>query len=314
MEEQIITGKLNPHIDPVLGVWAWQIPVYLFLGGLTAGLLILGAVSVLRREPSPTALRLQAAVPVILAVGMFALFLDLAYKVHVFRFYTSFQITAPMSWGSWILLLVVPANLLLIAGTVKRAWPRAYDWIRDRSTQATNVIRFAERHLRPVAWGGVVMGVALGIYTGILLSAYGARPFWNTSILGPLFLVSGLSSAAALVQWASRSTSERVRYTRLDVGLILAEVALLGLMLIGMVSGPLQQQRAADLVLGGELTVFFWVFVVMLGLLVPIFLEVVHLRGKHFPRFLAPALILAGGLIFRFFIVEAGQLTTWIPY
>jgi len=313
MEEQIITGKLNPHIDPVLAVWEWQIPVYLFLGGLTAGLLILGAISVLRRESSPTVLKLQVAVPVILAVGMFALFLDLAYKVHVFRFYTTFEPTAPMSWGSWILLLVVPANLLLIAGTLHRAWPRAYDWVQGRNW-GERLTAFAERCLRPVAWSGVVMGVALGIYTGILLSAYGARPFWNTSILGPIFLVSGLSSAAALAQWVSTSEREQTRYTRLDVGLILVEVALLGLMLIGMVSGPLQQQRAADLVLGGELTVFFWVFVVMLGLLLPVFLEVIHLRGKHFPRFLAPAFILAGGLIFRFFIVEAGQLTTWIPY
>ncbi|NBC17498.1 MAG: nitrite reductase [Bacteroidetes bacterium] len=313
MEEQIITGKLNPHIDPVLAVWEWQIPVYLFLGGLTAGLLILGAISVLRRESSPTVLKLQVAVPVILAVGMFALFLDLAYKVHVFRFYTAFEPTAPMSWGSWILLLVVPANLLLIAGTMHQAWPRAYDWVQGRNW-GERLTAFAERRLRPVAWGGIVMGVALGIYTGILLSAYGARPFWNTSILGPIFLVSGLSSAAALTQWVSRSEREQARYTRLDVGLILVEVALLGLMLIGMVSGPLQQQRAADLVLGGELTVFFWVFVVMLGLLLPVFLEVIHLRGKHFPRFLAPAFILAGGLIFRFFIVEAGQLTTWIPY
>ena len=39
----------------------------------------------------------------------------------------------------------------------------------------------------------------LGVYTAILLSAFSARPFWNTGVLAPLFLVSGLSTAAALV-------------------------------------------------------------------------------------------------------------------
>ena len=33
------------------------------------------------------------------------------------------------------------------------------------------------------------LGVGLGVYTAILLSAFSARPFWNTSILGPLFLL-----------------------------------------------------------------------------------------------------------------------------
>ena len=45
---------------------------------------------------------------------------------------------------------------------------------------------------------------ALGIYTGVLLSALGARPFWNSALLGPLFLVSGLSSAAAFTHLVAR--------------------------------------------------------------------------------------------------------------
>lgn len=315
MEEHIITNKLNLHVDPVLHIWQWQIPVYLFLGGLTAGLLILGALSILRRQDQPVAaLKLQLAVPVILGLGMFALFLDLEHKLYVWRFYTAFRLTAPMSWGSWILLLVAPASLLLIAGTLRAHWPRLAAWAEARGAWVRGAIRYAEARTRPVAWATLMLGVALGIYTGILLSAYGARPFWNTSILGPLFLVSGLSSAAALVQMASRSAPEHHLYTRLDVGLIAVELLLIGLMLVNMLSGPQQQQHAAALVLGGPLTVYFWVFVIVVGLVLPIGLEVLHLKGRPLPRFLAPVFILAGGLIFRFFIVEAGQLTTWIGY
>jgi protein NrfD len=35
-EEIMISGRMNPHIDPTLGFWGWEIPLYLFLGGLAA--------------------------------------------------------------------------------------------------------------------------------------------------------------------------------------------------------------------------------------------------------------------------------------
>ncbi|MBT5995390.1 MAG: nitrite reductase, partial [Candidatus Marinimicrobia bacterium] len=44
MIEQIITsGKNNAGIDPFLHVWGWEIPFYLFIGGLVAGILFFSA-------------------------------------------------------------------------------------------------------------------------------------------------------------------------------------------------------------------------------------------------------------------------------
>lgn len=33
IEEVIISGRMNPEIDPILHIWGWEIPLYLFLGG-----------------------------------------------------------------------------------------------------------------------------------------------------------------------------------------------------------------------------------------------------------------------------------------
>ncbi len=315
MEELITTQKLNPHIDPVLHIWGWEVPVYLFLGGLAAGLLLLGAISVLRGEDGrPTAQRLLAAVTPLLALGMGALFLDLEHKVNVFRFYTAFVVTAPMSWGSWILLVAVPVNLLLVAATARSVWPGSMAGLEQRVPALGRLASFSEPRTRVLAWSSVVLAVAVGIYTGILLSAYGARPFWNTAILGPIFLVSGVSAAAGAIQLVSRSQGERRWFERLDVGLLVVEIVLIGLMLVTMLSGPLQTRQAATLVLGGPLTVAFWVLVLAIGLLLPLALETWQLRGARLPAFLAPLLVIAGSLIFRFFIVEAGQMTGWIAY
>ena len=40
MQEELFTSGRNiPNIDPSLEIWHWPISVYLFLGGLAAGLL-----------------------------------------------------------------------------------------------------------------------------------------------------------------------------------------------------------------------------------------------------------------------------------
>ncbi len=38
-EELFASGRNIPNIDPYLHIWHWQIPLYLFLGGLAAGIL-----------------------------------------------------------------------------------------------------------------------------------------------------------------------------------------------------------------------------------------------------------------------------------
>ncbi len=47
-----------------------------------------------------------------LNLGMGALFLDLAHKLYVYRVYMAFEPTSPMSWGSWVLILVFPVLIL----------------------------------------------------------------------------------------------------------------------------------------------------------------------------------------------------------
>ena len=82
---------MNHLIDPALSVWGWEIPVYLFLGGITAGILIIsGLVALFDQEDRfPFAGGKLALVgPIAISLGMVALFLDLEHKLFVWRFYT----------------------------------------------------------------------------------------------------------------------------------------------------------------------------------------------------------------------------------
>jgi formate-dependent nitrite reductase membrane component NrfD len=317
MEEVLATARFNPHIDPFLAIWDWRVALYLFLGGLTAGIMCFSAWAVLanKEQQAPfTAWRLALWGPILLSLGMTTLFLDLEHKLYVFRFYTTFRPASPMSYGAWILIFVYPAAMALILATLRQGYPLLASWL-ERIRIGTWLMDWAQTHRRAIALWNVPFGIALGIYTGILLSAFMARPFWNSAILGPLFLVSGLSSAAALVVLAAREPQERHLFTRIDAGLILVELGILALLLISLATGARMQQEALASLFGGAHTLGFWLWFVTLGLVLPLLLEAWELRG-HRVRWvlLAPLLVLIGGYILRQVAFDIGLDVNWTHF
>jgi formate-dependent nitrite reductase membrane component NrfD len=157
----------------------------------------------------------------------------------------------------------------------------------------------------------MVVGAGLGIYTGVLLSSYGARPLWNSSILGILFLVSGLSTASALIHMIAKDKEESRLLARADNLFILFELLILGLFIINLLSSTQAHINAVKIILTGQYAAGFWVFVVGLGLVIPLLIQslAVSHRIKH--TIIAPILVIVGGLILRFVIVNAGLLSHW---
>lgn len=309
---EFTSTRSNELIDPHLHAWGWEIPIYLFLGGLVAGMMIISGFFLFRgrhRSSRCACFTLPTLGLIFLSLGMGALFLDLEHKLYVWRLYLTFEWTSPMSWGSWILLLVYPA---LIANFLLRA----PEFLRQRFPWLDQI---AESILSRPFWvrfiGGLNMGlgVLLGIYTGILLSSLGARPVWDSAILGPLFLVSGLSAAAAFVHMIADDAEERVMLARADNTFLGVELVVILLYIIGLVTSTEVHQRAAGLFLGGPYTASFWVFVVIMGIVIPLVVQNLATRHRiqHTP--VAPILVLAGGLILRFVIVSAGQASHWNP-
>ena len=310
---ELVVTRHNHLIDPVMHVWAWQIPIYLFLGGWVAGMMVLTGWLLKRRVDRGEAIHASACswMPwlglVLLSLGMFALFLDLEHKPYVWRLYTTFEPRSPMSWGSWILVVVYPA--LIVAGLV--APPRWIVRLVPAVSKVSAWLTGSRRLVSAVIVANVGLGIALGIYTGILLSALGARPLWNSALLGPLFLLSGLSSAAAFVHLMARDRVERELLARADNGFLAAEIAVIALYFVGITQAAGVHREAANLLLSGPYAAVFWVVVVFLGLVVPLVVQslAVSHRIAHTP--VAPLLVLAGGLALRFVMVYAGQESRW---
>ncbi|MFA5416860.1 MAG: NrfD/PsrC family molybdoenzyme membrane anchor subunit [Bacteroidales bacterium] len=310
-EELFISGRDIPNIDPFLNIWHWQIPLYLFLGGLAAGIMFFAGLFTIMGKEKQMATTVKWApfmVPVALVLGLFALFLDLKHEMYFWRLYTTIRMESPMSWGAWTLMLVTPLSMIWVATYMKELLPR-WNWKFDF---VEKIIDFFTTKRKEMAWAMMLLAIILGVYTGILLSAFNARPLWNTSILGPLFLVSGLSTGLATIIWMSKDKKERYILSQIDLGLIGIELFLIVHLFMGFLAASAVQIEAAELFLGGQFTVTFWVFVVILGLVFPATLEILEIKGFHIPIWIPALLILFGGLVFRFVMVEAGQITRYL--
>ena len=310
-EELITSGRMNPYIDPHLAIWHWQIPLYLFVGGLAAGILFFAALyTILDKEDKyPGAVRrAPILVPFLLVIGLIALFVDLNHKLYFWQLYTTIRLESPMSWGAWTLLAITPLSIVWVALHIREFFPK-WDWKYDILKEAE---AFLVKYKYYLAWVIIIYAVILGIYTGILLSAFNARPLWNTSILGPLFLTSGLSAGAAAIILFAKSKKERILFAKIDILLIAIELFLIVHMFMGFNASTAVQIDAAQLFLGGVYTAPFWIFVVALGMIVPAALEIMELFHIKIPVIIPVILVLFGSIMLRFIIAYAGQASRWL--
>ncbi len=328
-EELFASGRNIPFIDPVLHIWHWQIPLYLFVGGLAAGLIFFASYFYLKGDEDKYPIAVKVApflAPIVIILGLIALLIDLRHPAYFWQLYTTIRIESPMSWGAWTLGAIMPLSIL---------WPLSY--IKDLQKYFDNrlckmpfkliswAIKMIERYWfltwiydwtiklrKPIAIINLVLAIILGVYTGILLSAFNARPLWNTSLLGPLFLVSGVSTGAAAIMWMAKDHSEKLAFSKIDLLLIAVELFFIVHMFMGFLASTAVQQEAAQLFLGGEFTAVFWGLFVGVGLILPAILEIMELFHFKIPTAVPAFLVLLGGLVFRFIMVDAGQITRYL--
>ncbi len=328
MKERLFTsGRDMLNIDPVVNAWHWEIPAYLFLGGLAAGLVFFASFYYLRGKEDEMHVAVKIApmvAPIAIILGLIFLLLDLKHKLYFWQLYTTIRLESPMSWGAWTLGIVMPLSII---------WPLLYlddlkKYFKDRNAFFYNIINWVDGFIndfdfiksilgwlkenqKVIAWANVILSLILGVYTGILLSAFNARPLWNNAILGPLFLTSGVSTAAATIMWMATDHFERLKFSKIDVWLIAIELFLITHMFMGLNAGTQASTDAAALFMGGPYTAIFWIGIVAMGLVLPVILEIMELRGYKVPIAIPAFLILFGGALFRFVMVDAGQFSKY---
>src|SRR5713226_4251052 len=144
---------------------------------------------------------------------------------------------------------------------------------------------------------GAILGLYLAGYTGVLLSVTN-RPIWaDTTLLGLTFLISAGSTSAALLillgAWSGLSRDRLHRLERFDRSALILEVLTIAALVASL-------GRIAIVWLNG------WGFLlagmVLGGIALPLLLDW-RRPAENRPVWIAPALVLLGGLVLRMVIV-----------
>jgi protein NrfD len=282
--------------------WEWLIVWYFFLGGIAGGAYFLAALLDFLGAPEDRRLaRLGylVALPAVVVCGIL-LILDLSRPLRFWHTILESQTWlpmvkwwSPMSIGSWVLLgfgLFTGVSFLAALGERGRAWRR---WAGP----------FRPPHPLGTVWTivGALLGLFVAGYTGVLLAVTN-RPVWaDTSLLGLVFLLSGASTAAALLillarvrRWRSPGMTSLAHFDSWVLGAEL--VALIALVFtVGWTVS-----RHVWLNWWGAL---FVLGVLVAGILIPLVLEV-RARAATGPGVVAAAvLVLLGGFLLRVVIL-----------
>jgi len=272
--------------------WGWYVILYFFLGGIAGGLTAIGAGLELVGDPrdrDAVQITHRLAFPLIIACALL-LIIDLGRPDRFWHMvFKSERFPAlilkpwsPISLGSWILTIYglvavlqyyAPDKLEKLPPGVRRAWQ---------------------------ILAGLV-GFTLAGYTGVLVAGGGNVAWHNARLMGALFLLSGTSTAYALLTLLllrrGRTASDPTlrKLSDGDRWAVILEAIVLVIMLVALGS-------LGRVFWTGWFGVVFWLGVVGLGLIVPLARRWTSLDLRR-----SATCVLVGGLLLRFVIVMSPQ-------
>ncbi|MEF9879611.1 MAG: NrfD/PsrC family molybdoenzyme membrane anchor subunit [Clostridia bacterium] len=306
-------------------IWGWQPALYLFLGGMGAGAFVMAAVLYLIDQERHAKIVCTAmwASAISLGIGLLLLLLELTQPARGLMLWQSFsQFGSWMTYGAWgafVAILVFGLSAVLAVEKVAKRFVH--------SAKQTNQEKRAKQLVltrKVLAIVGIALGVFVAIYTGMLLMMAPGVPLWNTPLLPCLFAVSGIDTGVALVEViavllaAKDPLAPRARALMENsvMGLVSLECIVLAILLVSSLAGgdgsivAATAAQSAQLLTSGILAPYFWILVVVCGLIVPLAIVIFERmpRKKHTNTLMAIGATgaLVGGCALRFLVLAAG--------
>ncbi len=287
--------------------WGWFIVVYFFLGGIAGGLAFLGALLDLfgRQEDRRTSRIAHLIAAPLVVICLLLLVVDLNRPERFWRMMfrldddvlqIMFKYWSPISFGAWgVGIFGLVASLLFVGVLAETGTlPRGLAFLR-RGGLGTVLTAISG-----------LLGLFTAGYTGILLASTN-RPLWaDTTLLGLLFLLSGVSAAAAVLMLVGhrRAHPGTVRWLGwMDTTSSLLELAVLAIIALTVWS-------VVQEVLDGGWGILLIVGTILLGILIPV---VLHWRPRLLGSLTVPSaalLVIAGSFVLRTVVVLASERAT----
>jgi formate-dependent nitrite reductase membrane component NrfD len=263
-------------------VWTWEVPVYFWFGGMSAGASFVAFACDLAGDEKAARICRRVALATVMPAPPL-LIADLGRPARFLNMLRIFKPRSPMSMGSWALM----AFSSLLAGAA------GADLLGRR------------REARAINGAAALVGGYFGSYTGVLLAST-AVPLWARSrlFLGPIFVCTGAATGAAACRLTlvacglPEGHQTREALGRVETGAMTAELALS--ILNERRLGPVAEELEKG-VPGRQFRAAKWL--VRTGLA----LRFVRRRTGRPAHDVASVLYLLAGLLFRLAWVGAGK-------
>ncbi len=290
------------HVTGMTNQVPWGMPIVMavYLIGVSAGSLVLSAMSSVfgKVEYKPFA-RIAALMAVLLIVaGLMAIILDWGRPDRILVPFFHFQPRSMFSLNAILYNSYMAVCLVYL-------WAMFND----------------KKHLIKIL-GLMAVFIAIGVHsgTGAIFGFVYVRELYNSPLLAPSFIAAALSSGTALMIlvliYTFRATG---RY--IDERLIHALASLMGVFILVVMYflfienvtrsyAPKNYEAASFLLLhGGKISIYFWVGLVLCGLVIPLIIVFNRSTGKSLKWIMAASWLQLIGVLFeRYIIVIPAQL------
>lgn len=302
---QLTQGLIATGMRDVVS-WGLYIFTFAFFVGLSAGGLIVASgaeVFGVRSLKPLSRLGVMTAAACVLVAAM-TIIPDLGNPQRVWELFRYPNWSSPLIWDVLIILVyfvfaVTDLAVMTRGGT-------------EPSLRA--------RGLRALAYVGLPAAVLLHSITAWIFGLQISRPWWNTSLMAPLFVTSAILSGTALVTLVALAAQRFDRFelqpqTRNALCGLMAVAVAVDLFLVGsdyitILWGNVPRERAAlDVILpGGSWQWLFWLEWVVGGLVPFVLLVVPRYRRRPLLVAAASLLVMVGVYAFRIELVVGGML------
>jgi formate-dependent nitrite reductase membrane component NrfD len=263
-------------------VWTWEVPLYLWVGGIAAGSSFIGLACDAAGDRRSAAVARKVALGAV-APAPLLLIGDLGRPERFLNMLRIFKPRSPMSMGAWCLVAFSGSASLAVGADLAK---------KPRAARALGAVT-------------ALLGGYLGSYTGVLLACT-AVPVWARSrmVLGPIFVATATATGAAATRLTlvacglPRDHPTRTGVETLEAAAMLAELSLSHLTerRLGDTAEVLRRGRAGLLFRAAKSLAVF-------GLS----MRVAGRRAGPRAHDVASVAYLAAGLAFRYAWVDAGK-------
>lgn len=268
-------------------IWRWPISLEAFLSSTAAGLFIFGALAFAIHLPGvgKAAFSIFSLSTILVILSLVVLLGDLGKKNRAMKVFRNWK--SPMTIGA--MLMTAFACLSFVSMVA----------------EGLGLLSSRGSIFELLLLVGAVLGFGVLLYPGILFYKLNNIPFWNTIFLPMLFVFSGAASGSALGVFAVHGSQMIIDFTM--VSLALYGASLLVFLLKNSTSKQIACKESMALIVRGNLSVHFWIGVVIVGLVAPFVLYGIGPAiSSVVPLFGAGACTIVGCLFMRHVLLASG--------